>query len=208
MSTLLVQNIKHTNGTTAATVNSSGVFASAGHVLQIVQATATDKVSINNTNTKCLECSFAAKGTGSKFYVSTITSIRKGDDTGNLDRDRGLGLGFKTGSTSTSSSDYDPVAGVSFDRESITGTSSSNLIFTAADTYYSAGLYDERYFNMDRVTAYHKLFTPSSSVSAGTTVNFALYASCDFDSIVVFGGNNTFSNSGIEGSVTVQEIGQ
>ena len=52
MSTLLVQNIKHTNGTTAATVNSSGVFASAGHVLQIVQATATDKVSINNTNTK------------------------------------------------------------------------------------------------------------------------------------------------------------
>ena len=36
MSTLLVQNIKHTNGTTAATVNSSGVFASAGHAIQTV----------------------------------------------------------------------------------------------------------------------------------------------------------------------------
>ena len=37
MSNLLVQNIKHTNGTTAATVDSSGVFASTGHVIQVVE---------------------------------------------------------------------------------------------------------------------------------------------------------------------------
>ena len=195
MSTLRVDNLQ---GQTADNV---GKF-----VIQVQQATATDKVSINNTNAKCLECSFTTKGAGSKFFVSVIASIRKGDSTGNLDRDRSFGLGFKTGTVSGSSSDYDPVAGVAFARETITGTNSSNLTFTAADAYYSAGLYDERYFSMDRVMAYHKLFTPSSTVAVGTTVNFALYASCDFDSIVVFGGNNVFSNTGIEGSVTVQEI--
>ena len=178
------------------------------HIIQIAQATATDKVSINNTNAKCLECSFTTKGAGSKFYVSVIASIRKGDSTGNLDRDRSFGLGFKTGAVSSSSSDYDPVAGVSFSRETITGTNSSNLTFTAADAYYSGGLYADRYYTTDNVTAYNKLFTPSSTVGAGTAVNFALYASCDYDSITVFGGNNDFSSTGIEGSVTVQEIAQ
>ena len=203
MSTINVDNIKDSSG--------GGDVAIPNHAIQIVQATATDKVAINNTNAKVLECSFVAKATGSKYYVSIISSIRKGDDTGNLDRDRSLGLGFKTGATSSSSSDYDPVCGINFQRETITGTSSSNLVFTAADAYYSAGLYEGRYFNTDNVVAYHKLFTPSSSVSAGTTVNFALYASCDFDSIVVFGGNNDFTgtgSTGIEGSITVQEIAQ
>lgn len=195
MSTLRVDNIQ---GQSADNV---GKF-----VIQVQQATATDKVSINNTNAKCLECSFTTKGAGSKFFVSVIASIRKGDSTGNLDRDRSFGLGFKTGATSSSSSDYAPVAGVSFSKETITGTNSSNLTFTAADAYYSGGLYEGRYYNTDNVTAYHKLFTPSSTIAIGTTVNFALYASCDYDSIVVFGGNNVFSSTGIEGSVTVQEI--
>lgn len=195
MSTLRVDNIQ---GQSADNV---GKF-----VIQVQQATATDKVSINNTNAKCLECSFTTKGAGSKFFVSVIASIRKGDSTGNLDRDRSFGLGFKTGATSSSSSDYAPVAGVSFSKETITGTNSSNLTFTAADAYYSGGLYEGRYYTTDNVTAYHKLFTPSSTIAIGTTVNFALYASCDYDSIVVFGGNNVFSSTGIEGSVTVQEI--
>ena len=195
MSTLRVDNIQ---GQSADNV---GKF-----VIQVQQATATDKVSINNNNAKCLECSFTTKGAGSKFFVSVIASIRKGDSTGNLDRDRSFGLGFKTGATSSSSSDYAPVAGVSFSKETITGTNSSNLTFTAADAYYSGGLYEGRYYTTDNVTAYHKLFTPSSTIAIGTTVNFALYASCDYDSIVVFGGNNVFSSTGIEGSVTVQEI--
>ena len=125
MSTINVDNIKDSSG--------GGDVAIPNHAIQIVQATATDKVSINNTNAKVLECSFSAKATGSKYYVSIISSIRKGDDTGNLDRDRSLGLGFKTGATSSSSSDYDPVCGINFQRETITGTSSSNLVFTAAD---------------------------------------------------------------------------
>ena len=36
MSSILVQNIKHTNGTTAATIDTAGVFSSAGHVIQAV----------------------------------------------------------------------------------------------------------------------------------------------------------------------------
>ena len=66
MSTLRVDNIQ---GQSADNV---GKF-----VIQVQQATATDKVSINNTNAKCLECSFTTKGAGSKFFVSVIASIRK-----------------------------------------------------------------------------------------------------------------------------------
>jgi|TARA_Y100001937_G_C6976842_1_gene265894 hypothetical protein len=47
MSNLLVQNIKHTNGTTAATVDSSGVFASTGHVIQVVQGSTTSASSFS-----------------------------------------------------------------------------------------------------------------------------------------------------------------
>jgi len=52
MSNLLVQNIKHTNGTTAATINSSGVFTSAGHIIQVkyFQLTTNQTETISSAN--------------------------------------------------------------------------------------------------------------------------------------------------------------
>jgi len=50
MSNLLVQNIKHTNGTTAATVSSSGVFASAGHVIQVVSSGFSSETATTSTS--------------------------------------------------------------------------------------------------------------------------------------------------------------
>ena len=44
MSNLLVQNIKHTNGTTAASINTSGNLSITGHVLQVVSETITTQL--------------------------------------------------------------------------------------------------------------------------------------------------------------------
>ena len=48
MSNLLVQNIKHTNGTTAMTLDSSGNAKIAGHVAQVIQATFSETSSIGS----------------------------------------------------------------------------------------------------------------------------------------------------------------
>jgi hypothetical protein len=71
MSNLLVQNIKHTNGTTAATVNSSGVFASAGHVIQVVSATSTTRAAITSSSFTAfdLNCDITPKFSTSKILI-------------------------------------------------------------------------------------------------------------------------------------------
>ena len=51
MSTLLVQNIKHTNGTTAATVDSSGNVHRAGLILQVQSAVLLASSQYSNTST-------------------------------------------------------------------------------------------------------------------------------------------------------------
>ena len=53
MSNLLVQNIKHTNGTTAATINSSGSVNIPGHVVQVqyFQLTTSQTETISSANT-------------------------------------------------------------------------------------------------------------------------------------------------------------
>lgn len=61
MSKLRVQEIAHTNGTVAATVNSSGVLSSPGHVVQVVQF-------INTTNIFTTSTSLVATG-----FIGSIT---------------------------------------------------------------------------------------------------------------------------------------
>ena len=78
MSTLLVQNIKHTNGTTAATVNSSGVFASAGHILQTVDFTYSTLVDTESTGyvDTGVSAVITPKFSNSKIYVTGFLHCR------------------------------------------------------------------------------------------------------------------------------------
>ena len=71
MSNLLVQNIKHTNGTTAQTIDSSGNTKIAGHVAQVIQATFSEQGSIGSGSaTTLINQTFTPKFSDSKFLVS------------------------------------------------------------------------------------------------------------------------------------------
>lgn len=68
---LQTANIKHTNGTTAATVSSGGVLYSAGHVIQIIHAGTGAYYGSNNNNTwrEYLSASITPKSSNSKILV-------------------------------------------------------------------------------------------------------------------------------------------
>lgn len=71
MSKLRVQEIAHTNGTVAATVNSSGILSSPGHVLQVVQSTSDTEVLVNvaATWTSLMTASITPSSSTSKVLV-------------------------------------------------------------------------------------------------------------------------------------------
>jgi hypothetical protein len=90
MSNLLVQNIKHTNGTTAATVSSGGVFASAGHVIQVVEKVSTQNNAFtSNSYSDHDELAITPKLSTSKMYLSFVGRIKYDNTLGNGDRVRG-----------------------------------------------------------------------------------------------------------------------
>ena len=93
MSNLLVQNIKHTNGTTAATVSSGGVFASAGHVIQVVEKVSTASNTFSaNSYADHDELAITPKLSSSKMYLIFTGRVKYGNTLGNQERARG---GFK-----------------------------------------------------------------------------------------------------------------
>ena len=86
MSNLLVQNIKHTNGTTAATIDTAGVFSSAGHVIQAVtnrDTTATNVTSANSfVDITSSQVTITAKKANSSYlYFATLSAEPDGSST-------------------------------------------------------------------------------------------------------------------------------
>ena len=79
MSNLLVQNIKHTNGTTAATIDTAGVFSSAGHVIQAVTNRDTTSTNITSSGTfvdvTSSQVTITAKKANSSYlYFATLSA--------------------------------------------------------------------------------------------------------------------------------------
>ena len=85
MSNLLVQNIKHTNGTTAATISTAGtvsvpqILTSPGHVIQTVNAITTTDTAVSTQNSfvdvPASQCSITSKLANSSFlYHATISA--------------------------------------------------------------------------------------------------------------------------------------
>ena len=79
MSNILVQNIKHTNGTTAATIDTAGVFSSAGHVIQAVTNRDTTATNITSSGTfvdiTSSEVTITAKKANSSYlYFATLSA--------------------------------------------------------------------------------------------------------------------------------------
>ena len=87
MSNLLVQNIKHTNGTASATVNSDGTFSSAGHIIQTVQTVS--RTSVESTSTSYVEastnfrCSITPKISNSKLLITATIGLNGYNNAGN-----------------------------------------------------------------------------------------------------------------------------
>tara|TARA_R110002020_G_scaffold54085_8_gene151075 strand:+ start:176 stop:703 length:528 start_codon:yes stop_codon:yes gene_type:complete len=88
MSNLLVQNIKHTNGTASATVSTDGTFASVGHVIQtqfhsfttLTNTTSTSYVDVGGSS-----FTFTPKLASSVLHISYSVhaySFRSSDDNG------------------------------------------------------------------------------------------------------------------------------
>ena len=69
MSNLLVQNIKHTNGTLSATVSSGGVFSSPGHTIQTAQTVS--RTSVSSTSTSYVEASTNFRASITPKYPSS-----------------------------------------------------------------------------------------------------------------------------------------
>lgn len=71
------ENIKHTNGTTAATVSSGGVLYSAGHVLNVLQATTDTKGSAiaSGNNSDVISQAITPRSTSSKILVRCVIHI-------------------------------------------------------------------------------------------------------------------------------------
>lgn len=79
MSNLLVQNIKHTNGTTAATIDTAGVFSSAGHVIQAVTNRDTTDTTVTTANSfvdiPSSQVTITAKKANSSYlYFATLSA--------------------------------------------------------------------------------------------------------------------------------------
>ena len=124
MSNLLVQNIKHTNGTSALTVDSSGnLTASAnvhytGGVIQVVSTTTTDTSSLASVNFlefTALATSITPKFSTSKIFVTLNICIgNTNDDNYNQFRlkrdstDIGLGLSGQGGASQATFSNNGP----------------------------------------------------------------------------------------------------
>ena len=90
MSNLLVQNIKHTNGTTAATVSSGGVFASAGHVIQVVEKVSTANTTFtSNSYADHDELAITPKLSTSKMYLTFTGRVKYGNQLASQERARG-----------------------------------------------------------------------------------------------------------------------
>jgi len=107
MSNLLVQNIKHTNGTTAQTIDSSGRVNIPGHVMQVVSnntATQTSLASANFLEYSALNTSITPSSTSSKIVVALTIFVGNGNDDNynqfRLKRDSTeIGLGTQVGSS-------------------------------------------------------------------------------------------------------------
>ena len=159
-----------------------------GHILQVVNLTKKERITLNNAATKLIETSLVTKNANSSIFVVIDIGI-SGTATDASDQDLGLAAGYKTGSVSSTSSDYTSISTGDFSRQQISGLNN----WYASDTHRGGGGYNKYWAE---TKTYHKKFT--TSAAAGTTINVAQWA----------GTNGTYYIGGMKGSVSISDAGQ
>jgi len=159
-----------------------------GHILQVVNLTKKERITLNNAATKLIETSLVTKNANSSIFVVIDIGI-SGTATDASDQDLGLAAGYKTGSVSSTSSDYTSISTGDFSRQQISGLNN----WYASDTHRSGGGYNKYWAE---TKTYHKKFT--TSVAAGTTINVAQWGAT----------NGTYYIGGMEGSTSISDAGQ
>ena len=151
MSNLLVQNIKHTNGTNSLTIDSSGnLSASAnvhysGGVIQLVSTTTSDTptlASVNFLEFTALSTSITPKFSSSKIFVSINICVgNTNDDNYNQfrlkrnDTEIGLGLSGQGGSAQATFSNNGPYTHATYEIHSSSYSTLDSPSTTSQVTY-------------------------------------------------------------------------
>jgi len=179
------------SGTIALQNQLSGMTSASmptGSVLQVVNLTKKERITLSNAATKLIETSLVTKGANSSIFVVIDIGI-SGTDTVSSDEDLALAAGYKTGSVSSTSSDYTSISTGNFSRQAISGLNG----WYASDTHRGGGGYNKYW---TETKTYNKKFT--TSAAAGTTINVAQWA----------GTNGTYYIGGMKGSVSISDAGQ
>ena len=169
----------------------------AGHILQVVNLTKKERITLSNTATKLIETSLVTKGANSSIFVVIDIGI-SGTDTEPTDEDLGLAAGYKTGSVSSTSSDYTSISTGDFSRQQISGLNN----WYASDTHRTGGGQNKYWAE---TKTYHKKFT--TSAAAGTTIQVSQWGGTDGTHYIGgMKGSPSISDAGQELSITLMEV--
>ena len=183
-------------------LSNSAIVYPAGHVLQVVSSAYTTTHTLTGTvTTKLHDVNITTKGTGSNFIIMCNVS----HSVNNYDQDVGVAVGYKTGSGTTTVGDYSATGhSTSYTRQNVGSLGS----WYAQDTIggATAGSWGGAYFIKEQ--SHQHIQTPSSSIAAGTTLNYALWASTEASYHIDFGGpeNGPGTDNGSQMYLTIMEI--
>jgi len=187
---------------TAGNLSNSAIVYPTGHVLQVVSSAYTTTHTLTGTvTTKLHDVNITTKGTGSNFIIMCNVS----HSVNNYDQDVGVAVGYKTGSGTTTVGDYSATGhSTSYTRQNVGSLGS----WYAQDTIggATAGSWGGAYFIKEQ--SHQHIQTPSSSIAAGTTLNYALWASTEASYHIDFGGpeNGPGTDNGSQMYLTIMEI--
>jgi len=179
-------------------MTSGKVLATAMHpgaVLQVVQASVTQRTSVSSAAIKVMEASIATTVTNSKIFAIVSCSIGGVDSYS--DYDLALALGYRVGSSSSTSTDYTAIHGDPYTRQSISGLGS----WFASDTQ-RAGASGGIYWTEEK--SYFKLFQPNQLVNSNIYVS--LWAGSDSTYYLGSPSGSGVTDAGAEMSITLMEI--
>ena len=214
MSTLYVDTI--TEKTAGNGVQIADLVPAAGSVIQVKSFNQTSSVTYSASSAhKILEVSgLVTKAANSKFLF-WVNLSHNAYDTNNSDQfNISFTAGYKTGAASSTASDYTGFGGrtgaqVAYEVSGLSGSDNNPFYNTDVPEGQATTSYGSDYYTVQK----SQVFEVSPNVSAGTTINFAVWA--HVNGYLVISGADYFYNSGTNNdysgmvsTLLVQEIAQ
>ena len=176
-------------------IPSGHTLSAEGHVVQVVQYHTSTTWTVSATEAKLFDKAITTKLDNSDILA--ILVIGRGSQ--NSDTDIALAMGYKSGSPSSSTGDYTSLHTSNYTRQLVSNLGS----FWAQDTSDPNGGNWNGNYNIS-AQPFNRLHSPN--VTAGTTLNYSVWASSD--GTMRIGNSYTTGTNGYDTTLTLMEIAQ